>query len=146
MTSPANHPAPSPKKPNSITAVRQEFSGPLPPPNVLQEYDRIVPGAAERILVMAEQQSANRRELERCVIRANSRNETLSIIAAVIVVLGAFAWATYAVAKGQSAKGSAAVICMIVSLAGTFAYGKYQTSRERLERRRLANERMKQDQ
>jgi hypothetical protein len=34
--------------------VSQAWSGPLPPPEILAEYERLLPGAAERILMMAE--------------------------------------------------------------------------------------------
>ena len=34
--------------------VSEEFSGPIPHPQHLREYDNILPGAAERILKMAE--------------------------------------------------------------------------------------------
>jgi uncharacterized membrane protein len=41
----------------------QSFSGPLPPPEVLKRFDEIVPGAAERIIKMAEAQSEQRKDL-----------------------------------------------------------------------------------
>jgi uncharacterized membrane protein len=50
--------------------VRQEqrlevHSGPLPPVSDFSGYDQIVPGAAERILVMAESEISHRHEQER---------------------------------------------------------------------------------
>src|SRR3989338_3375865 len=51
----------------------QEFSGPLPPPEVLRQFDQVVPGAAERIIKMAEQQFAHRTELEKKVIDSDIR-------------------------------------------------------------------------
>jgi hypothetical protein len=36
------------------------FSGPLPPTEMLQEYNRLIPNGAERIMTMAESQSAHR--------------------------------------------------------------------------------------
>lgn len=35
-------------------AVSEQFSGPMPHPRHLREYDEVLPGAAERILTMAE--------------------------------------------------------------------------------------------
>ena len=43
------------------------FSGPLPPPDVLREYETVIPGAADRILSMAENQSAHRQHMERYI-------------------------------------------------------------------------------
>ena len=140
MTPPGNQTS-VPYSPHSSTLEIKQFSGPLPPPQILQEYNRVVPGAAERLLVMAEEQARHRRELERRVVRWNTVNETLGILSAIVVVCGAFAWATYAVYTGQSAKGSAVVISTIATLAGIFIYGKERTSQERLARHRGAEAR-----
>ena len=37
-----------------IVSVSRAFSGPLPPPDVLRQYDKAVPGSAERIMKIAE--------------------------------------------------------------------------------------------
>lgn len=34
---------------NSVIEVNQEFSGPIPPPNLLNQYEQIVAGAADRL-------------------------------------------------------------------------------------------------
>jgi uncharacterized membrane protein len=44
--------------------VTAGWSGPLPPPAALEEFDRIFPGAAERIFAQFEAEGAHRRELE----------------------------------------------------------------------------------
>ena len=50
---------------NSITEVSaQRFAGPVPPPAMLSQYEQISPGFAERILLMAEKEAANRHELD----------------------------------------------------------------------------------
>jgi uncharacterized membrane protein len=41
-------------------AVEEQFSGPIPHPNILESYNRILPGAAERILSMAEEEQKRR--------------------------------------------------------------------------------------
>jgi uncharacterized membrane protein len=45
-------------------SVSTSFSGPIPPPLILKQYDDLVPGAAARILAQAEQQTAHRIALE----------------------------------------------------------------------------------
>jgi uncharacterized membrane protein len=47
------------------------FSGPLPHPDILAKFEKVVPGSAARIIKMAEDQSAHRRDLERTVIRGD---------------------------------------------------------------------------
>lgn len=44
--------------------VEATWSGPLPPPAAMAEYDRIYPGAARTILEMAQAEQANRLVLE----------------------------------------------------------------------------------
>ena len=42
----------------------QQFSGLLPHPKILQEYEQVYPGAANRIIKMAEDQSQHRQKIE----------------------------------------------------------------------------------
>jgi uncharacterized membrane protein len=55
---------PQPNNNPQVQIIQSEFSGPLPPPAILAQYDRVVPGAAERIITMAEEQSRHRRPME----------------------------------------------------------------------------------
>jgi uncharacterized membrane protein len=41
-------------------AAMEQFSEPIPHPNILESYNRILPGAAERILSMAEEEQKRR--------------------------------------------------------------------------------------
>lgn len=53
----------------SPVIVKQEYSGILPLPEHLKQYDEIVPGAAERILQMAENQSKSRIQNEELLVK-----------------------------------------------------------------------------
>jgi len=68
---------PEPSKNSTPTATTQiqhaSFSGPIPPPTVLEGYDRIIPGAAERILVMAEADAKHQQEIELAALEAADR-------------------------------------------------------------------------
>lgn len=56
--------------------TQQQFSGPVPHPQILQGYDQIIPGAAERILRMAEEDAEHQREIEKTAITlAGGRGE-----------------------------------------------------------------------
>lgn len=56
-----------------ITRVVEQssYAGPLPPPGMLVQYNEAVPDAADRIIAMAERQSAHREQLETAVVNAN---------------------------------------------------------------------------
>jgi uncharacterized membrane protein len=47
----------------------EAWHGPLPPPESLKQYDVIVPGAAERILLMAEKEMEHRHQRENRTLR-----------------------------------------------------------------------------
>ena len=98
-------------------SVQLHFRGPLPPPNILREYDEVAPNAAERILRMAERQVEHRNAIE----RGDSRRATLGLIAGVVVALAALALPAYAVYLGQPLAGFG-LGSVIVGASG-FVYG-----------------------
>lgn len=70
------------------------FSGPLPSPDTLRKYEKILPGSVNRIIRMAEDQSKHRRGLEKAVVGSNIFNErvgmVLGFITGIIVILASF--------------------------------------------------------
>src|SRR6266568_4245399 len=60
---------------NTFIGAIESFSGPLPPPKHIEEYERIYPGAAKIIFDMAQDQLHHRQGLEDKVIGSNIRNE-----------------------------------------------------------------------
>ncbi len=66
--------------PQPSAAIRVEhhevkaYSGPVPSPEVLEQYEQIAPGFAERLLSMAEQEQAHRHECERRALEQNIEN------------------------------------------------------------------------
>ena len=70
-------------------------SGPLPVPEELQRYDDICPGAADRIINMAESQGKHRRELEAKVTNADIWDGHMALIFALILTLVCLAGGIY---------------------------------------------------
>ena len=94
---------------HQVTAVQSKtFTGPIPSPEYLAQYERILPGTAERILAMAEQQAASRQDLERknydivakdteAARTETKRSQWMSLV----ITLSAFAGAVYCAKIGQ---------------------------------------------
>jgi uncharacterized membrane protein len=59
-----NKPPAIPQKASVAQITRFEYQGVLPPAQQFQEYDDALPGAAERILRMAERQQEHRMRME----------------------------------------------------------------------------------
>lgn len=54
---------------HSVISMQQvsEFSGPLPHPGILEGYEKILPGSADRILTMAEEEANHRRQIDNSI-------------------------------------------------------------------------------
>jgi uncharacterized membrane protein len=115
----------------SIERATFEFSGPLPPPELLKSYNEAFPGCAERVVAMAERQSRHRQELERLVVEANCqaqrRGQYFAFILALIVITGG----VYLLASGKSIEGFSAIILALASLVTTLIYGRREQAKER---------------
>lgn len=71
--------------------IEQEFSGPIPPPNIIAGYENTIPGSADRIIRMAEQQSSHRQQMELMEIKAEARDSLLGVIFAFGLGMGCLA-------------------------------------------------------
>lgn len=80
----------------SIQAVRHEaFSGPIPHPELLQGYESVKPGFAERIVVMAEEQQKHRFDCEDKMVKGtvseSKRGQWMAFIIAILFLIGSIA-------------------------------------------------------
>ncbi|MFZ5800507.1 MAG: DUF2335 domain-containing protein [Candidatus Omnitrophota bacterium] len=83
---------PSAKKNRPVILQQTEmmgFCGPIPPPEVLAGYERIMPGAADRIIAMAERQAAHRQEMERRIVFSETFQAKIGMFLAFVVVFAA---------------------------------------------------------
>lgn len=102
----------------------EAWHGPLPPPESLKQYDVIVPGAAERILSMAEKEMEHRHQRENRTLKYNGRLIIVSTILAFLCVIllgGILCFAIYV-------KSDTGAIGAIAAVVGLFTYGKSKHS------------------
>lgn len=109
----------------------EHFSGPLPPPEIFSKYDQILPGSAERILAMAENQSNHRMRLESESLRGGNRDSLLGIIAAFIIAMTTICSGTYVIVSGHPIYGTILSGSGLIGVVGAFIYG---TNARRFER------------
>jgi uncharacterized membrane protein len=110
------------------TALR--YSGPLPPPEALERYNQVLPGAAERIIAMAESQHSHRQELEKHVIKSNVSAQKLGTILGFIVAMTVVVGGMFLVHEGRSGEGLAAILTALASLVGVFLYSKHEQQKD----------------
>lgn len=99
------------------------WASPIPPPDALKQYDAILPGSADRILKMAESQTAHRIQLEKKVVGGDSTRSYLGIVSALIISLAIIAASVYLISKGYSWEGVSLIGIDLVGLVFVFVYG-----------------------
>lgn len=77
------------------------FTGPLPPPEELGKYEAVLPGAADRVIRMAEGQAVHRQQIENEIVKGGHRGEARAQRFALIVALSALGLAAYSLHEHQ---------------------------------------------
>lgn len=142
--------------PNQQTQVRVEtvrHEGPLPPPALLDGYEKVVPGAAERIIQLAEKEQEHRQALEKAAIqsdvdvkasfqtsekfrlesifKSDRRGQYLGAFVSTIALAGAIACALNGVSWQVSiALVGLPVLGMVNALTSTLSRSKHHTDTE----------------
>ncbi|WP_163652023.1 DUF2335 domain-containing protein [Listeria sp. PSOL-1] len=111
------------------------YSGPLPPADQIKKYEEAMPGAADRIFKMAENQATHRQTMEtekmsltkdlnqRLVkneIKNNSRGLLFGFIITLVFAFGGF----LLILLDKPVSGFVSLIVTVASLAGAFIYRK----------------------
>ncbi|MFT5891936.1 MAG: putative membrane protein [Dokdonia sp.] len=114
----------------SITSITRSFSGPIPPPDVLNDYNQVIPDAAERILQMAEKQSEHRMFLEKTVIpeqvSQSKRGQIFGFIAAIICFILTLIFGL----KGEIKLAVAIITVTVLGLSSIFVLGKIYSNKK----------------
>lgn len=114
--------------PHQPTVVAQQeitvHSGPLPSPEVLQAFENILPGLANRITALAEGNARDRWATN----HANRIRTLLGPIFAFIAALTIFVGSFYLILAGHGGVGLATLIAEIAALVSAFIYGRRHAS------------------
>lgn len=140
----------SPTLSQEAVSVTQEFtvsafSGPIPPADVLARYEAVCPGAADRIIGMAERQSRHRQEMERAALVIESDASKRGTHCGLAACLAALAVAALLGYWDQPWAAGSVVVVDIVGLVGVFVYGNRSRRQERIEKTRIMTSRKGED-
>lgn len=113
-----------------IMSSMQVFSGPIPPASELLKYEQVLPGAAERIMSMAERQSIHRQGMEDKMLDANIKSEKrgqfFGFTVFITVILIGFVLLIF----DKKIEGLASILGSIAGVIGLFIYSREDTKRE----------------
>ena len=119
------------QKSSQAIVMSESWSGPFPPPSVIEKYEDMVPGAADRILKMTENQTAHRIQIEQMVIRGDSIRSYIGLIFGFILSMTVISGGIYLVANGHDWAGGVLIGLDLIGLAGVFVYGSRSRRAER---------------
>lgn len=114
-----------------LLAIRQTsvthtytHSGPLPSPDDFKRYDAVVPGAADRIVKMAENQQAHRMTIEMHAVieqlKQSGRGQMFGLVIALVMI----AASTWMVVTGHDVAGGCLGGTTLVALVTVFVTGR----------------------
>ncbi|HEY1716940.1 MAG TPA: DUF2335 domain-containing protein [Verrucomicrobiae bacterium] len=112
------------------THIRSVRSAPLPEPSELAAYSQIIPNGADRIMKMAEAQTAHRIQIEKTVIFSQKNQAFRGQVFGLIVGLGGLSLATYAAMNGHDWFGGAIGSGTLVSLVYVFVQSREKQEEE----------------
>lgn len=92
------------------------FSGPLPHPRLLREYDVVLPGLAERIVGNAEDEARHRRSVESGLLRLSYAGLASGTLVVLVTLVGGILL-LYA---GRNIGGLAALTAALVALVAAY--------------------------
>jgi len=108
----------------------EQFHGPLPRPSDFSQYEAILPGAAERIVAMAERQAVHRQGLEKKVIDSDALQALVGTVFGLVIGLFGLGVAGYCIINGHDWAGVGIGGATLVSMVSAFIYGSSQRRRE----------------
>ncbi|EDN70439.1 conserved hypothetical protein, membrane [Beggiatoa sp. PS] len=109
---------------SQITQITQQFLGPIPPPEILQRYDQIIQGAAERIFVMAEEDAKHQHEIEKTALNLAAAEVKRGQAYGLIIGILAFVTSMVALVLGSEKTAMALGGTTVVGLVAVFVTGR----------------------
>jgi uncharacterized membrane protein len=115
----------------TLAAFSASYSGPLPPAEQMRAYEEVLPGSADRLLTMAEEQQKHRHHLEKTTVEGASKRAQQGLWLGFVISLVVLGLGTAVILLGYPAAGAAIMSVDVVALAGVFVYGRREQRKER---------------
>jgi len=116
----------TPSRGTRIATLEARFEGPIPHPIILEGYERVLPGAADRILTMAENQAQHRQQMESSVVQSNITHERVGMNYAFILTLLLMGTGFYLIINDKDTAGYFAIFGPVVFSAASYVYSKFR--------------------
>ncbi len=107
-----------------VIGAHSRFSGPIPPPSLLEHYETIHQGFADRIVSMAEVEQSHRHSIEESALKgsilAEKRGQIFAFLTCGVLLLGSIGL----ILQGHDVSGTFLVSGTLAGLAYVFITGR----------------------
>lgn len=115
----------------TIASRIQHYQGPVPPPDILKGYEEILPGAAERMLSMAEKEQNHRHQIdttettiEKSFHRDEAKRDARGQYIAAFLAVFSLSISTYLSLQGHSVIAGVIGGTTVIGLVSAFVVGR----------------------
>jgi uncharacterized membrane protein len=133
------------EKATQLTAHAEFFSGPIPHPALLEEYERVCPGSCEKIFKMAMDEQSHRHSVDQKTIdfeeRQIKRGQWFGFGIAIATLIAAVTIVLRGDSTTHSIVGSFIGVGGLASIAGAFVYsrGREKTSKDDADKKKASD-------
>lgn len=114
-----------------LRQVSSKFSGPIPPPELLEGYENIVPGSADRIIRMTERQIDHRTNIESLIVKGDNRRADKGLTFAFVLGILCIVVAAALAYLGQPNVAIVIIVVLFGTGTTTYIYGTNVRKQER---------------
>lgn len=126
---------PNKKQNVTIRRITSIHEGPLPDPETFEKYDKVCPGAADRILTMAEEQMHHRHKLEYKFLDSRVKNSTLGILVAFVTGIAIIVSGVICILNNHSVAGTVFSGVGKVTIIATFLQNTKMTEEDNIDKK-----------
>lgn len=113
----------TPESGEELEKLLVSVSGPIPPPSMMEQYEATLPGSADRILKMAENQSEHRQWMEKKELSLANREVHLGQVLGFAIGVIAIITGGYTALNGAPISGGFIGTAGVVGLVSVFVIG-----------------------
>jgi uncharacterized membrane protein len=121
----------------AVVMAASYFEGPIPPPDILRQFEEIIPGSAARIFDVAMQQSTSRIANQNKIVDANILDRRLGMAFGFIMSCIGITGGCVVAALGYGSYGATIVGLMTAGLATCYLSALSQQSKDLESKREL---------
>lgn len=119
-------------------------SSPFPDPDLIQRYEDVLPGGADRVFTLIEVQSAHRQQLERSNLRWATIRSFGGLIAGFIIALVGLIISGKVIIDGQAVAGTILGSGDLLALVSLFVFGQRGLREEREQKQQIMTQQLPQ--